>query len=478
MDIKTEYHHLNELNMLSSEYFHKAGISIFDEIIEVSYRNGVRRAILVCSDLPKIELSLTDTIRCSTIYTDEIYSSLLEERFSQRYLESQKGDNVNETMLLGEKDTETDTEEQSHYSDDSLFNISSYGADLSFREIVNMYHDGDLEKPELQRRYVWSKIEASRFVDSILLGLPVPSIFLAKTKDNKLLIVDGFQRIMTIADFISGTFSGNDTVFKLADQESVNVRWRDKTFKELSPEEQRKIKLTTIHAIIFEQKHPENDTGMYQIFERINSSGRTLKPQEIRNCVYSGSLNTLLFELDVFSSWRNLLGSEKPDARMSNMELILRFFAILYQKDLKGKENDFDKAQINLTKHLNNFMKNKTVMSADQEKKMREIFEETMKYLWDTLGLNAFRKVTYKDKTASYPKKINAVIYEAVSVATAYAIEKQVKMPDKETLIKNNEQLLADNEFMKAVDQHTTATKNIRLRLKKACDILYGVKYE
>lgn len=70
-------------------------------------------------------------------------------------------------------------EDQEAYSDDSLFNISSWGADLTFRELVQMYHENDLVKPEFQRNYVWKKTEASRFIESILLGLPVPSIFLA-----------------------------------------------------------------------------------------------------------------------------------------------------------------------------------------------------------------------------------------------------------------------------------------------------------
>ena len=71
---------------------------------------------------------------------------------------------------------EKDLIEDESFSDDALFNISSYGLDMSFREIINMYDDGDLEKPEMQRKYVWTRNEASRFIDSILLGLPVPSI--------------------------------------------------------------------------------------------------------------------------------------------------------------------------------------------------------------------------------------------------------------------------------------------------------------
>lgn len=98
---------------------------------------------------------------------------------------------------MGKDIIDTINSENESYSDDSLFNITSFGTDLSYREIVTMYEDGDLEKPELQRKYVWTKKEASRFIDSVLLGLPVPSIFLAKTEDDKRLIVDGYQRIMT-----------------------------------------------------------------------------------------------------------------------------------------------------------------------------------------------------------------------------------------------------------------------------------------
>ena len=102
------------------------------------------------------------------------------------------------------KDFIEDIEEETEsYSDDSLFNISSFGTDISFRELISMYDEGDLEKPELQRKYVWQKLEASRFIDSILLGLPVPSIFLAKTNDERRLIVDGYQRIMTVYDYVT-----------------------------------------------------------------------------------------------------------------------------------------------------------------------------------------------------------------------------------------------------------------------------------
>ena len=83
---------------------------------------------------------------------------------------------------------EIKSEIEDDYSDDSLFNISSWGADLSFRELISMYEDDELVKPELQRKYVWDKTEASRFIESILLGLPVPSIFISKAGSKKLIL--------------------------------------------------------------------------------------------------------------------------------------------------------------------------------------------------------------------------------------------------------------------------------------------------
>lgn len=101
---------------------------------------------------------------------------------------------------------------------------------------------------------------------------------------------------MTVYDYVKrGIFGGDGKSFALSNSENINERWRGKTFQELQPDEQRKIRNSPIHAIVFEQKEPKDDTGMYQIFERINTSGRTLKPQEIRNCVYHGEFNQITY---------------------------------------------------------------------------------------------------------------------------------------------------------------------------------------
>ena len=366
-------------------------------------------------------------------------------------------------------------EEIDSYSDDSLFNISSFGMDMSFRELVSMYNEDELEKPELQRKYVWTKNEASRFIDSILLGLPVPSIFLAKTKDEKRLIVDGYQRIMTVVDYVEGIFSGDGKIFKLSNSDNINKKWKGKTFKELSVDEQRKIRNSGIHAIVFEQKQPQNDTGMYQIFERINTSGRILKPQEIRNCVYHGGFNAFLFKLNKNEIWRKILGTTTEDSRMADVELILRCFAFI---DF-GKEREQFSKQINLSKYLNEYMNKFKNASSEDLLYFEENFIKIITYLNLNLKEFCFKAAKKTNDNYKWAKKINPVILDAICTATSFAIRKNISLPNSETLLSRYMFLVTENkEFIEAYTNRTTNVENIKKRINNATSQLYGIDYE
>ena len=350
------------------------------------------------------------------------------------------------------------------YSDDSLFNISSWGADLSFRELISMYEEDELVKPELQRKYVWDKVEASRFIESILLGLPVPSVFLAQSGSQKL-IVDGYQRIMTVYDYMRGIFSTDKKVFRLSNSDKINVRWRNKAFAELSTDDQRKIKSTTIHAIIFEQKKPENDgTSLYQVFERINTSGRTLTPQEIRNCVYQGTFNTMLFELNENRTWRKLFGTEEADSRMRDLEYILRFFTMKTDTIL-----DSESRQISLKKALNDFMKTHKDDNPGNIQRFKNEFERTVQLVYDHIGKNAFRNYT----RSKFSKKFHPAIFDAIMVAVFLIDQKGIKLTD--IPVEKHIALLDNKGFRDATSKRTTDVENIRKRIFLAGEMLFGV---
>lgn len=364
-----------------------------------------------------------------------------------------------------EKKEMSNEKKMDDYSDDCLFNITSWGADLSFRELIQMYEEGELVKPELQRNYVWRKIDASRFIESLLLGLPVPSIFLANTDDAKKLIIDGYQRIMTVYDYVQRKkFSKEESIFRLVNSQIINERWRNKAFDELSPEDQRRIKASTIHAIVFAQKHPKNDdTSLFQIFSRINSSGRALNAQEIRNCICQGEFNRMLIELNTYDKWRILYRNEQPDSRMLDIELILRFFAI--RDLLKNKQS---KKKINLRKLLDLYMKNFDVGKIDE---YRSEFIAMINCVYISLGVTAFSALNLNE---TYGKHLNPLLFEGLSIAFDDAIRRGVKISDN--MEERKRRVLSNDEFIAASKLRTTDVDNIEKRIKIAKTILFPVE--
>ncbi|MEG0692818.1 MAG: DUF262 domain-containing protein [Oscillospiraceae bacterium] len=366
-------------------------------------------------------------------------------------------------------------QETETFSDDALFNITSFGTDMTFRELITMYEEGDLEKPEMQRNYVWTKNEASRFIDSVLLGLPVPSIFLAKTKEEKRLIVDGYQRIMTIFDYVkTGIFGGDSKPFGLSNSEIINEKWRGKMFAELAPDEQRKIRNSAIHAIVFEQKHPQDDTGMYQIFERINTSGRVLKPQEIRNCVYHGAFNHLLIELNKIPVWRKVLDLPVADSRMGDMELILR--AIAFSELLTQPEKE--QRQINLVKYLNLYMGRNANINRIQSEQLQTSFTDVLTFLDQAIGNHLFRNGKTKDGILSFSAKVNPSILDSVFAATVQARSKVLKLDGIVDLSEQYTELINNPDYQQAISVRTTTIANIKKRIEIASQTLFEVEYE
>lgn len=363
-------------------------------------------------------------------------------------------------------------DENTSYSDDSIFNITSYGSDIMFREIISMWDDGDIIKPEMQRYYVWDKKEASRFIDSILLGLPLPSIFLAKGKNNKLQLVDGFQRVMTVYSFVKKEiYEPDNSPFSLVNSDLINDKWKGKKFSQLSDDEQRRIRTSTIHAIIFEQKQPSDDTGMYQVFERLNTSGRSLKPQEIRNCVYHSEFNELLKKLNTDKNWRRIYNFDKLDvidSRMLDVELILRMYAFAFL----DSQPESKKTQINLIKYLNMFMYRNQNFKVIAKEEIQDSFSYIMNFLTTHFSTDLFRN--YNDKNNSFGNKINPAIIDSIFTATFKEYKKGTLNNYSENLMEKYEELLKNKDYQIYISSRTTNISNIENRASLASKILYG----
>jgi uncharacterized protein with ParB-like and HNH nuclease domain len=170
-----------------------------------------------------------------------------------------------------------------HASDHIHFNTSFFGADYPVDTLVHRMNRGDFFVPEFQRSYVWTQKQASKFVESLLYGLPVPGIFLYREPNTgRHLIIDGQQRLKTLQFYFSGTFG--ERRFRLSE---VARPWVGRTYEELQEQDKLRLGDAIIHATIFKQEEPkQNDQSICYVFQRINTGGIRLSGQEIRTCLY------------------------------------------------------------------------------------------------------------------------------------------------------------------------------------------------
>ena len=333
-----------------------------------------------------------------------------------------------------------------------IYNISNYGADYDVAGLVKRINNEDISIPKFQRAYVWNQDKASAFIESLLLGLPIPGVFLATEKDtNKLLVIDGQQRLLTLQFYYNGFFApkpGEEKkrVFKLRD---VQATLEGKAYDQLTDKERRRLDNSIIHATIIKQESPDDgDTGICHVFHRLNAGGMILKPQEIRRAAFHGRLLEHISTLNAYPKWRAIFG--KPNKRLKDEELILRFLALYL--DLPRYEKPMEE-------FLNKF-------AARRQKANPELLKQC-----ETAFISAIDVIeaSIKEKPFRLALGINAAIFDSVMVALARRLENG-PITDIDGCQKAYSELLADVDYRKAVTDGTSDKPTVELRLRKAFD--------
>jgi hypothetical protein len=339
------------------------------------------------------------------------------------------------------------------------YSIASYGADYPVDSLVKRINNNDILVPTFeheeqladdvdafQREYVWPRPKADRFIESLLLGLPVPGIFLVKEDTGRLLVLDGHQRLYTLQCFYNGVIHGVE--YKLS---GIQERFVGKTYKQIDVEDRRRLDDSIIHATIMRQEEPSEDwSSIYSIFERLNTGGISLQPQEIRMALYHGPFSALLRELNANQDWRKLVGAVSK--RLKDIELILRFFAILYyHPNYASPMKDF----------LNRYMAANKTLAKQSAAQLKDIFSKTSNTIFAALGNSAFRP----------ERAINAAFVDSMMVGVGKRILKSGKV-DHDKLVKARATLLADQEFVDSISTGTSQKQKVDLRIEKAINAI------
>ncbi len=364
------------------------------------------------------------------------------------------------------------------------YDITTSPRDLTPANIVDMIDSGIIEIPLFQRNYVWDIKKASKLVESLILGLPVPELFFYTEGDdnNTYKIIDGQQRFLSIYFFVKGRFPKNtasrfmirngindgvaleellpdnkifqDFTLKLSDDSASPSRYHGEKFLTLDKDTQIKFRLRRfLRTVVVRQNKPDdNSSSMFEIFNRLNTGGTPLNAQEIRASLYYCDFYKMLVRLNNQEDWRVLMGKPIQDLHSNDIELILRSIALLHERETyKPKMVNF----------LNEF-----------SQKTKKFDSEYINYL--ECLFNSFIEAcsTLRYKAFFRNNRFSKTLFESVFVATATPSYVNRKLITSKIEPTSFEHLKNDEEFVSYLLSGSSSSDNIKGRIRRAKEIL------
>lgn len=365
------------------------------------------------------------------------------------------------------------------------YDITTSPRDLTPANIVDMIDSGIIEIPLFQRNYVWDIKKASKLVESLILGLPVPELFFYSEGDesNTYKIIDGQQRFLSIYFFVKGRFpKSSDSRFMIRDRINEGFtlesllsdngifrdftlqlneedaqkpsRYHGKKFANLDRDTQIKFRLRRyLRTVVVRQNKPDdNNSSMFEIFNRLNTGGTPLNHQEIRASLYYCEFYKMMVSLNDRVDWRELLGKPTQDLHSNDVELILRSFALL---------QDGDNYSPKMVSFLNSFSQKSKGFNIEYIDYLRDLFISFI-LACSTLGEKAFFR----------NRRFSKTLFESVFVAVCSESFNNRTMLKATIDAKSFEELKNDEIFISFLQSGSSSSENIKGRLERATEIL------
>lgn len=335
-------------------------------------------------------------------------------------------DSTTETRTEALGETQTINHEETEDLDEGELRASVSGeisiekSDRSLNEFKRWHDEGDLiVDPEWQRNYVWSRKQASKLIESFLLNIPVPVIYLARTPESKYEVIDGLQRLTSVFEFLDNKFA----LTNLGLLEELN----GKRFMKLDKTRQRKLKNSILRS--FELSSDTNADIHFVVFERLNTGGTKLNEMEIRNCLFRGKLNDLIKEMATDQDFLRCVNEKSLSTRMKDRTFVLRFLAF--------HERTHRKCKAGYKKFLNEFFETYRNPTEEKLQEYREIFKRCMKASVTVFGRDGFRLKKESADSGSksageWSTRSNVAIFQCVATAFAdYRLQDVTKNSDR-----------------------------------------------
>lgn len=338
-----------------------------------------------------------------------------------------------------------------HLPPEREFFASPY--DPPVKSLIQEIIDGDLVvRPSFQRASVWDHTRQSRFVESILLNIPIPNLFFAEDDDKTKVVVDGQQRLLALKQF-------RENRFPLRGLEAL-APLNGKRYEDLTERQQKVFSNRTLRCLVISAK--SDSEIRFQVFERLNQGGVALNAQEVRHCVYRGSLNELLHSVVESASWLSATGKEAPSVRMIDCELVLRFLCFrervtAYSTPLKG--------------FLNEFMRDRRTISESEVSEMRAAVITTSEKVLSVFGPRSFRRAERLDGQVHWDAAINRAVFDA-QMLVFEKLDAAWVVSNADAIREGFINLCADADFSDSVSRATADVSRLRTRVSKVAALL------
>lgn len=332
--------------------------------------------------------------------------------------------------------------------------------DPEIHSLHRQYKRGKLDiQPDFQRQYVWDNAKASRLIESILLDIPLPVVYLSEEADGRTYVIDGQQRLTSIFSFIDGKYP-DGRASKLGTSR-LFPQLAGKSFQDLDDEFQERISGYKMRTILF-LKDSDKDLK-YEVFERLNSGSVSLNDQELRNCVYRGIYNDQLKKLAMEQDFRALLGTAVPHKRMLDVELVLRFAAFYHASYLNYRAP--------MKAFLNRDAERYRHLDSSGIADLETAFKTACSVVRSLFGARAFKR--FRSGNESYPNgyweenRFNASLYD-VFMGVFARVDKNIVFQNLDAIREACIDLMAcDREFIDAIELSTSSIQAVTKRFDK-----------
>ncbi len=353
--------------------------------------------------------------------------------------------------FLEESDSELDPQNAYGFSEAVL-----YSTDWTVETIITQLNRGNIEmSPRFQRRDAWSLGRKSAFVESLILGLPVPQIVLAEkpTQRGQYIVLDGKQRLLSLLQF-TGNAEGNHNAFRLSrlDARTDLVRKDFEALHHPSFENDLNAFLNyTIRTVVI--RNWPNNGFLHLVFLRLNTGSVKLSPQELRQAMFPGEFSDYVDDRALESdSLRLLLGNESPDPRMRDVELLVRYLGFhFFLSEYAGRMKDF---LDDTCRRLNDDW---STEGADVRRAIDE-FESATDFLIRLFGQE---RVARKDRSRSF----NRAIFDALIFYAANPVIRRAMGNSQTEVVHAYNTLIAEQAFLDAVESDTAGVPNTASRI-------------